>query len=128
MSRFSGIGRLYKPVFFWNQFNSVVNPWYESYLQSIKIDEKGLRWKLVRDYDFLLYNLGNINSVQEEDQLRRDLMLKILVKDRVGLKGFGRLIDHGWRTSSSLTYFLVMEKELDSIVDILRQEKKHLLP
>ena len=62
-------------------------------------------------------NTAHFEEVHEEYNLRRSILVQEQCGGQDGFPAIGKVKDHGWLDSSSLTYVLVQEKSVGTLFD-----------
>ena len=81
-------------------------------------DASGRVFDLRQDYQPVHINTADFVDVREEDNLRRSVLLQEQCGGQQEYLAIGKMKDHGWVNSSSLTYVTVQEKSLGSLYSL----------
>ena len=82
-------------------------------------DASGRHFDLRQDYQPVQINTADFVDVREEDNLRRSILVHEQCGGKEDFLSIGKMKDHGWVNSSSLTYVLVEEKSLGSLYSLI---------
>jgi hypothetical protein len=114
----------YRPFYFAQQFDYILEQSYSNPGCAAKTDEQGFVWRLQQTYKVLKRDLSKLGHLGEETTYMRKLQLRHHMRNWAEFRGVERLYAHGWAHEKKMDYTVIVEEPYSSLQQLAEEEAR----
>ena len=119
---------LYRPVYFANSFDSLLEREYVNVKAASFVDDQGNTWRMDPKFKVKTFDFSHFQHLEKEEEMWRRFTLLNKLKNQGQWKGFEKIYSHGWNNPNTLDYKLIVEQPYCDLFQLNEQQSNNFVP